>query len=560
LADADRPGIDTGPRAKGKAPVMKKRMYGLAAVGVASSAALAISVTGPGQAAPGSVWNLQSVPANTKAPGISSPNVLSPGLDEIAVARGSNPLENPGDGVGYYGYLADGPMLPVFPDLTEASKTEPDKNTYLILSGQKGADAGYDYGHRFLFQGHEAGSPGYITRVNLDADQAHKVTMMADSDVDGNPLPDFDGSTWDPFAHRLLFTAELGSDGGVWAATLGYPSQVEDVNGALGQAGYEGVQNDSAGNVWLVEDVGGGAGPTTPHAKQPNSFVYRFVPDHANDLTDGRLQVLQVESNQTGDPIVFHAGDADGDILSPDRKDLHSYGATFDTKWVTIHDTDSDGYAPFDANAAAKAAEGTPFKRPENGAFQPGTGFRSFFFTETGDTNLATEAGADYGGFGAVYRLHQSSPTANTGQLSMFYRGDAEHTGMDNISFVGKRAVVFVEDASDGVHTARNALDSAYLLHTDADYSDPATTPVRILAEGRDPSATIDSALDEAGTAGFQNDGDNELTGIHTSDGDPSVNGILGAKIPEPLVRGTRWHIFYTAQHGDNITWEVVLG
>ena len=67
-------------------------------------------------------------------------------------------------------------------------------------------------------------------------------------------------------------------------------------------------------------------------------------------------------------------------------------------------------------------------------------------------------------------------------------------------------------------------------------------------------SATIDSAL--LGTPGFQNDGDNELTGIHVSDGDAGVDGLLGAKIPTPFAAG--WRVFYTQQHGDNVTYEVV--
>jgi hypothetical protein len=539
--------------------VINKRIFGLAAVGVASSAALALTVSGPSGASPVSVWNLKSVQAQPKAPGLTNPNVLSPGLDEVAVAQGSIPLEIPADGIGYYGYLADGPLLPVFPDLHEASKTEPDKNTYLVLDGQHGADPSYSYGHHFLFQGHEGGA-GYFTRVNLDADYANKVTLMASRDVNGDPLPVFDGSTWDPFAHRLLLTSEEGADGGVFAATLDYPSSVSNLDGSLGNGGYEGIQNDSAGNVWVVEDVGGGTGPTTPHAKQPNSFVYRFVPDNVGDLTEGRMQVLRVDSDSTGDPIVFHAGDPDGDILSADRKDLHTYGMSFKTRWVTIHDTDTDGADAFDANALAKAAGGTPFKRPENGVFQPGTGFKSFFFTETGDTNLATEAGADYGGFGALYRLTQLSPTANTGRLSMLYRGDAAHTGLDNLSFVGMRQLVAVEDASDSVHTARNALDSAYLFRTGTDYSQAGNVPVRMIAEGRDPSATIDAALGDADAPDFQNEGDNELTGIHTSDGDPSVHGILGAKIPSPLTKGTAWRIFYTAQHGNNVTYEIIRG
>jgi hypothetical protein len=86
------------------------------------------------------------------------------------------------------------------------------------------------------------------------------------------------------------------------------------------------------------------------------------------------------------------------------------------------------------------------------------------------------------------------------------------------------------------------------------DYGNPGNQPIRILAQGRDPSATIDSAL--LGTMGFQNDGDNEITGIHVSDGDPTVGGILGAKNPKPFKDG--WRVFYTQQHGDNVTWEIL--
>ncbi len=85
-------------------------------------------------------------------------------------------------------------------------------------------------------------------------------------------------------------------------------------------------------------------------------------------------------------------------------------------------------------------------------------------------------------------------------------------------------------------------------------YADPSNQPVRILALGRDPSATIDSGL--SGSAGFQNEGDNEITGFHVSDGDPGVDGLLGAKIPRPFQDG--WRVFYTQQHGDNVTWEII--
>jgi hypothetical protein len=209
----------------------------------------------------------------------------------------------------------------------------------------------------------------------------------------------FDGSTWYPWAQRLLFTFEGGNAGGVWQATLDVPSNVEDISGVLGRGGYEGIQADSEGNRWIVEDVGGPVGVLNSHARQPNSFVYRFVPKHTSDLRlAGTLQVLAVQSLAHPGPIVFNNPSADVDIKSQDVADLHTYGKVFQTSWVTIHETDTDGFTPFDANALAKG-KGTPFKRPENGMFRPGTRFREFFLTETGDTNALTEAGSAFGGW-----------------------------------------------------------------------------------------------------------------------------------------------------------------
>ena len=242
--------------------------------------------------------------ANPKIAGASSANFLPPELIETPVAQGAIPVENPAtvtlaDGstttVTHYGYDGDGTLLPAPGDLpsathlVEASKTEPDKNTYLALFGQTGADPTYDYGTHFLFQGHESGTTGYITRINLDADAAHRVTIMASKDRTGAALDAIDGSIWDPFAQRLLFTAE-DSGGPEYQATLGFPSLVEDISGSIGRGGYERIQNDSAGNVWIVEDVGGAVATATPHAKTPNSFIFRFVPRRSDDLTRGKLR------------------------------------------------------------------------------------------------------------------------------------------------------------------------------------------------------------------------------------------------------------------------------
>jgi hypothetical protein len=525
-----------------------------------TAAAITLLPATPALADGSSTKTLTHVPsANTKTPGFAAPNILSPGLTEVLLATGSSKVENPSDLTSYYGYDNDGPMLPApgdLPSLThkvEASKTEGDKNTYLVLRNQHGPDATYDYGEHFLFQGHELGvnGQGYITRINLDADGAHRVTLMATTDVNGKPLPTIDGSTWYPFSNKLLFTSESGSNASVVQATPDFPSTVEDISGILGRGGYEGIQSDREGRLIIVEDIGGKTGTTNPHARQPNSFIYRFLPYNAFDLkTGGKLQVLQVKSRAHAGAIVFGT-DADADIKSQDTKDLHTYGLQFPTTWVTIHDTAVQGSGPFSANAAAKLAGGTPFKRPENGQFRPGTNFSEFVFDATGDTNALTEAGSEFGGFGAIFRLRLAG---DSGLLSLVYRSDVMHSGFDNCAFWDANRVVFVEDAGDTLHTQRNALDSAFLFNLNADYSDSNNQPIRVLAEGRDASATIDSQF--AGMPGFQNDGDNEITGWHLSDGDPGLNGLLGAKVPKPFRDG--WRLFWNQQHGDNNAWEIL--
>ena len=497
--------------------------------------------------------------ANTKTPGVSPSTVLSPELEQTAVAWGRLAVENPGVLKAFYGYDNDGPFTPAPGSNVEATKTEPDKNTYLVFKdGLKGADSAYDYGTHFLFQGHEngKGGAGAITRINLDADEKHRVTLLAEKDVAGKALPTIDGSTWDPWAERLLFTAELGANGGIWQARPDYPSRVENVTAWLGRGGFEGIQNDSAGNIYYVEDVGGATGTgANVKARRPNSFLYRFLPNDPSDLTKGgRIQALQVWRN--GQPITFGVGQTPDQVINtPDFVALHQYGSSFPTKWLTIAETTAGSTLPGpDANALAKAAGATPFKRPENAQFRPQSHFTELFFDETGDTNAQSSANGVSGGWGSIMKLVQS-PTSDAGTISVFYNGDQAHTGFDNVAFLSTDRIAFVEDAGDTLHTQRNALDSAYVFDVTLDYANPANQPVRFIAQGRDPSATIDSGL--SGTPGFQNDGDNELTGIHVSDGDPGKHGILGDRIPKPFQPDGHWRVFYTQQHGDNVTYEV---
>jgi hypothetical protein len=563
--------------------IRKTRLISVVVGGAVLTGAIFVAA---GSAAPGNP-SLTNVPtANTKSDGFAPASKLSPELRQVVVAQGSTKLENTSALTSYYGYdndtvnsAGEPVMVPTTTNPVEAHKTEPDKNTYLTFKhGLSGADPNYDYGSHFLFQGHEggAGGAGYITRINLDADAAHRVTLLATQDANGNPITTIDGSTWDPWAQRLLFTTE-NTAAPTYAATPGLPSTVTDVSGALGRGGYEGIQNDDRGNLWIAEDIGGSnkppAGfatctngnpaptPTVPActtARRPNSFLYRYVPAHKGDLANGKLQVLQV-LNAANQPITFESEAA---LNNADQVALHTYGNTFQTRWVTIHDTAVDGTTPFNANTLAKTPlpshtgnVGTPFKRPENGAFRPGSDFKQFFFDETGDTNATSPENSTAGGWGSIMKLSQSGPGADTGTLSLFYKPDGAHSSLDNVTFLSKNIVTFGQDMGDGLHTQLNALDSAFTWDVTRDYSDPANLPVRWLAEGRDASATLDGSATPTGFG--KNDGDNEITGIYVSDGDSGVDGILGNEVPD-LSEG-QWRWFYTQQHGDNPTYEVLV-
>jgi hypothetical protein len=219
-------------------------------------------------------------------------------------------------------------------------------------------------------------------------------------------------------------------------------------------------------------------------------------------------------------------------------------------RWVTVHDTAKDGTESFDANALAKAKGASPFKRPENGVFQPGWGFSSFFFDETGDTNA--DAGkvpelAARGAWGSIFRLDFDC-TGDEGILSLFFLGDAEHNSFDNITFADPFTVLVAEDRGDGLHKQLDTLDSVWAFDA---FGDPH--PRRFMALGRDAASLVDVGFLEANTPGYQNEGDNEPTGLHVSDGSASVRHLQGSPL-DPF--RTRW--FVTQQHGLNQVFEIV--
>ncbi len=468
-------------------------------------------------------------------PRVDTPNtVISAGFKMKTVAMGTDPLENPSAKITHFGLLADG------------TRTEPDQNLYLVLDHVQGPTAGYNYGHHFLFQGHEnGGDMAYVTRINLDVtDPAHRITLLTPEGADGfTHFNSVDGSTYDPISKTLFFTEEVGAAGGAFQLSLTWPAVVTSLDGILGKAGYEGIHPDDRGNLLIVEDAGGTGvninpqDPASPKtAKQPNSFVYRFLPNDPRDITKGgKLQALQVSIN--GSPVVFNAADPVGDTFSTNQLLLHTPGTSYPVGWVTVHDTDVDGFDSFGANAAAKTAGATPFKRPENAQFLPGSGYRTFFFCPTGDTDATAGGVADLaarGSWGSIFRVDLRR-NLDRGSISIFVLGDAAHASFDNLTFADLNTLLATEDRGDLLHSQLNTLDSVWAFSVRGHRS-----AKRFVALGRDATSL----------AGGE---DNEPTGLHVSNGSTFPFAQPGSDLNLLFARG-----FLTRQHGDNVVWEIV--
>ena len=512
---------------------MQAKSYSLAAMTIALATVAASNAAADNVR----VFNktVSGVPAAN--PVMVSDSVFSPEFEPGLVVEGIDALENPSGVITRFGLLSTG------------VRTEPDENTYLILDHNPGGPtAGYDYGRHFLFQGHEnSGNLAFVTRMNLDvASPDHRITLLTPVGMNGlTGFNSIDGSSWNPFSQTMLFAQEASNNGGVieigsdFDPITGAGAGLRTLYGSMGRGGYEGIHTDDWGNILIIEDVGGTT--VLNRGRNPNSFVFRFVPLSPSDLSHGKLQALQVSIN--GSPLVFvpvDAGHPNGDTRSENQLLLHTIGASWPVSWVTLHDTEVDGTAPFDANALAKARGATPFKRPENVQFQPGSHFQTFFFTITGDTD--STAGNDpvlaaRGAWGGIFRVDLGA-SRQTGNISLVVLGDADHAAFDNLAFSDDKDTVLVaEDRGDLLHDQLNKLDSIWGYRLNRE--NPArNVDSRFLALGQDRLAT---------------DEDNEPTGLHMSDGDSTIGGLIGTK----ELKKDRARLFFTQQHGENNLFEV---
>jgi len=298
-------------------------------------------------------------------------------------------------------------------------------------------------------------------------------------------------------------------------------------------------------------------GATATKVKQPNSFVFRFKPEHPGDLSSGVLQALRVKVD--GTPITFHStgtGPRDDALGEPIRR-LNT-GETLQADWVTVHNTATDGTAKFNANTLAKTVGATPLKRPENLRFVPGRAFKSLVVTLTGDTDqrAGTYPGAaERGAWGSLLRIDMKHSASDTATVRTIEVGDATHASQDSITFLSKDILLTGEDRGDTLHQQLNALDSSWAWDITKPIGSINADAQRLIAQGRDPESTDDVNKKEATPPiADQNDGDNELTGLLVANGTITASAAPG-KVDPGTSPGFR--IFVTYQHGANNTFEL---
>jgi hypothetical protein len=144
------------------------------------------------------------------------------------------------------------------------------------------------------------------------------------------------------------------------------------------------------------------------------------------------------------------------------------------------------------------------------------------------------------GAWGGIFRVDLDR-SRETGHISLVVLGDADHAAFDNITFVDDKDTVLVaEDRGDTLHDQLNKLDSIWAYSLNTQHPEKSIV-ARFVALGQDS------------LAGVPGEEDNEPTGLHMSEGDSTIQGLIGTKV----FKKDRARLFFTQQHGENNLFEV---
>ena len=175
--------------------------------------------------------------------------------------------------------------------------------------------------------------------------------------------------------------------------------------------------------------------------------------------------------NAAGDPITLRSQTALNSARPGGAAHLRH---ELQDAWVTIHDTAVDGNAPFDANPLAKAAR-TARRSSGRRTASSGRGSGSRSSTSTRPATPTRPAPRTrprrLAARSSSYARRTRRPTP--ARSALFYKGDEAHAGFDNVTFISRDQITFVEDAGDTLHGQRNALDSGFVLNVDDELREP---------------------------------------------------------------------------------------
>ncbi|HEY7566426.1 MAG TPA: alkaline phosphatase PhoX [Gemmatimonadaceae bacterium] len=217
---------------------------------------------------------------------------------------------------------------------------------------------------RFLYRTHEIGSNGAVSVTDLLTGLTRIVAQRADWER-------LDGIAWTPWGTIIAAeeaTTSAAKDPTLPNAVGGHVYEIDPATGnaalraALGARSHEGIRFDKRGNVYGISETSPG-------------FIFKFVPDHRNDLSSGQLFALK---------IVTDLGNSTG------------WGA-----WIAL----DRNAVVLDAQAEAVAKGATGYSRPEDVEIGTSTGDdrrgnSTLFVAITGEDrvlaiNLAPGSGKD---------------------------------------------------------------------------------------------------------------------------------------------------------------------
>ena len=415
----------------------------------------------------------------------------------------------------------------------------------------------YDYGTHFLFQGHESGVDGARLHHPDQPRRRRRAPRDAAGDAGRDRRADRRRSTARPGTRgrsACCFTTENAS-APTYAATPDYPSTVDRHLRRARPRRLRGHPERLATATSGSSRTS--AAPTRPGttAKQPEQLRLPLRAGAARATShNGKLQVLQVlQRRRQPDHVRVARRRSTAPTRSrctPTARRSRRSGSRSTTPPPTAPRRSTP-------TRSRRRRTATPFKRPENGAVPPGHGLPRVLLRrdrrhrrhEPGERRPRA-AGA------RCFKLTQSEPVGATpATLSLFYKGDQAHAGFDNVDVPLARPGRVRRGRRR--HAARPAQRARLRLR--------ARRHARLLEARRPAGPLARRGPRRVGDARLRATAASARTTATTRS--PASTSPTATRAPagssarrRPTCGDGGWRWFYTQQHGDNPTYEVLLG